>query len=462
MSKLYAPAKPNKKLNMPADKIEVANSIEAMGDAISKILMALVTLSSLKQQKWIESAIRKITAIQTAMALIAIMFQIYISFFREETPDTRTPEEQVLALLGFVVFRDGCVGYECVPSGECVPTSVFINIKYLLKYVVNNAQIRRVVETVKPDDNNSVEELHTFIAEKTTYLPEMFILFKHPEMDYDVLIRAGGLNGAEIKIWVKSSVDKATQNMKEILQKNIVASVKHNIMYLSVEHYYQRSIVISLTPLETAKYYNAEKVTHINKLMHKAFENNEKLSLMLYGVPGIGKTSAIKTALANTDAIIFSVEPEIMYDDLYKILRDVPDKKILLIEDISYSLKNDDDHEWENLLKILDSDIYDIAIITSNSNKLPPALIRSGRCDCKIKYNLPDETERWDIMSLLSQTYKYPPTDELVLHTENLTHADLNTLYRLAMLNGVSPDEYLPDFLISKRDFKDFDESEGM
>lgn len=125
-----------------------------------------------------------------------------------------------------------------------------------------------------------------------------------------------------------------------------------------------------------------------------------KLVCLFHGVPGSGKTSFV-TAIASEidyDIASFNFEPKTTDKDLNKLVSNLPEKTILLLEDMDCLFKErkeNDSHKnaitLSGILNILDglnSKEGMIVFITTNHKEFlyDPALIRPGRIDISLKF----------------------------------------------------------------------------
>ena len=458
-------ALPTKPKSANKDRTQHVPELDGISALLSTILMAMSELNSLSKSAKLESFIKKITVLQTVLCLVSIMSRIR-SMFVEEGESSLKPSDKILHEHGYLTMSEsenGGVGY-----GSYNPFSqaTFISLRHFLAYTTSNANVIHTIgASGTPGEDMSDVITSYVIGDKWALLKETVIIAKFPQYpDIKVAVLVGGADIDRIK-FISRKCDRldhmAICALSKDIQREILASIKENIVHLSMRHDYMSSMQMSLTPLEPAKYNDADKVSYLSKLLTTAFDRKEKLSAILYGLPGVGKSSTILTSLANSGALVFAIDDQIEYEDLHALIKDLPGDKVLLIEDLSSQGTGRDGSAFTDMLKILDSDMYSAAIMTTNSTKLPPALVRSGRCDIRIRFDLPDEPERSLIMHNLAKQYGYEPNANLIMLTDGLTHADLNALYRLASLHNISPDEYLPEYLKSHEDFRNFDEEGG-
>jgi len=129
-----------------------------------------------------------------------------------------------------------------------------------------------------------------------------------------------------------------------------------------------------------------------------------KISYMLTGVPGSGKTSLVKSiALKYSRKIyVLNFTKELTDEGLIELISEIKDDSILLIEDIdAYFIDRkpqDINISFSTLLNILDGTLVKgngtlIFITANNPDYIDSALIRPGRVDKIFKFNYPTMKE---------------------------------------------------------------------
>jgi len=155
----------------------------------------------------------------------------------------------------------------------------------------------------------------------------------------------------------------------------------------------------------------------LSDLAGKPFFDSVWLGYLLYGEPGTGKSSTIHAIAGELGLEIYDISlsnPNIDDHNLARMISDTPARCILLLEDLDcafpHSREDDSDDENEQdpnmpgpvlakskvtlsgLLNVLDSISSEegrVTFATTNHiENLDPALIRPGRMDVKIRYNL--------------------------------------------------------------------------
>ncbi len=187
------------------------------------------------------------------------------------------------------------------------------------------------------------------------------------------------------------------------------------------------SIFITFDNLFISNSIKKELDKNITKLLfdddfYQKYSVPQKLSILLYGNPGCGKTSTY-LAIANKYKLpIYIVKNEMLNDKNKNIIHDIPNRSIIVFEEIdTYSIKNrtettDNEKEkdgdksvnLQNFLELLDG-YYTlpnkaIIILTTNYlDKMDPAIIRKGRIDQSIELENPNAESIVNIFQ-----YHYP------------------------------------------------------
>ncbi len=190
--------------------------------------------------------------------------------------------------------------------------------------------------------------------------------------------------------------------------------------------------------------------------------------LLLYGPPGTGKTLIAKAVASESEANFVSIQgPEIMskfYGESEAKIREIFKKaeenspSIIFIDEIDAISAKRDDTTGEverrvvaQILSLMDGigSKNDVIVIgaTNRPNALDPALRRPGRFDRELLVNVPDQSERLEILQI--HTRRMPGIEDIDLEAiSKLTHgfvgADLAALAREAAMNTIR--ELIPKF----------------
>lgn len=200
-------------------------------------------------------------------------------------------------------------------------------------------------------------------------------------------------------------------------------------------------------------FYDKQLFDSIHSAMTGSFDKKIKTGILVYGAPGVGKTLAVFGAISEyPNALKFRVK-NTGYQEAKKFLSKIKAPKIVLIDDIDTAENSRKTAENAELLNFLDSDVYDIAIIILNDNKIMPPLVRAGRCDLKFFCENPDREKRIDIVKNLLNYYKLSSDghdnedlflEEFGTKTEGMVHADLHNIvknmvrYNVTLLEAVN------------------------
>lgn len=147
-----------------------------------------------------------------------------------------------------------------------------------------------------------------------------------------------------------------------------------------------------------------------NHEKYKKIGSNIPNGLLLYGHPGLGKTTFANEVLNNVDRkkyIIRKTKSDGNFMDyLSNIFEQAKNNQpaIILLDDLDKFSEDDNTRNSEELVTVqsLIDDIKkeNIFVIATANDKylLPPSLLRSGRFDIKIEIDYPDEKESYNII----------------------------------------------------------------
>ena len=233
-----------------------------------------------------------------------------------------------------------------------------------------------------------------------------------------------------------------------------VSSDKTLWIYINSEHGWDHigelnhrdidSIILPKHHLDTIIADVEEFRTHESKAWHEQFGIKYKRGYLLYGPPGVGKTSLI-TAIANhfkLHVYVLRVNKSKMSDQmLQQLIRNVSKDAIIVIEDIDAAFAGREGAGVESgaysmtfagILEALDgitSAQGRIVFMTTNHpEKLDPALVRPGRVDFSMEFKSADKEQ---IVRLLERFYPSMHIEQVkematkFLTRENVTIAEI-------------------------------------
>jgi ATP-dependent 26S proteasome regulatory subunit len=159
-----------------------------------------------------------------------------------------------------------------------------------------------------------------------------------------------------------------------------------------------------------------------------------KTGILLYGPPGLSKTSTALKVMKEFDVIRVRL-PNSGYSKVKQLLGYTGSKRIVLIDDADIADNSDKNEVNSELLNFLDSSTYDICIMIMNEVTVLPAIVRPGRMDLKLKCSHPDEALRSRIIAKLLSKYDYPAQDypTLLQDTDGMTHAEIHNVFKTAI-----------------------------
>ena len=169
-----------------------------------------------------------------------------------------------------------------------------------------------------------------------------------------------------------------------------------------------------------------------------------KRGVLLYGSPGVGKTTVGRALAHRLGNKFFLIDGTVIsgtqdfYQQIFRIFQGAKENapSILFIDDSDVLFEDSDESGlYRYLLTMLDGlaseDSADVTVIMTamNIGSLPPALVRSGRVELWLEMTLPDADARRAILAdRLAQCpdrLRKVELDPIVDRTEGLTGADL-------------------------------------
>ena len=147
-----------------------------------------------------------------------------------------------------------------------------------------------------------------------------------------------------------------------------------------------------------------------NKEKYKRIGSTIPHGLLLYGPPGIGKTTFSKEVINNVERKKFTIRKTksdgSFIDYMNNIFEQAKNNQpsIILLDDLDKFAEDDDTVNCEEFVavqslidNIKHEDVFVIAT-ANNSSILPNSLLRSGRFDIKIEIDYPSEKESYEII----------------------------------------------------------------
>lgn len=352
-----------------------------------------------------------------------------------------------------------------------VEADEFISMNLFFKYLLKEFDILEVYGKSE-GKGGDIDFFHACVASGSEYLPSMILLLRgkrgtaHSGVKFAVNV---SYRGDHIDIIGEYRNIKELEDFIHQLIAEYIDSFKGTMFNLKTKYSGTTSLSISTVCCERPKHFDANVLNKLETLCSRAIEKSDKLSILLYGPPGVGKTSMLNELVSRMDALVFNIEytPP---DSLVAFLQRIKTPKILIMEELDADDPEGADDKTERIakiLKLLDSSSFSIAIMTVNSTDLHPALVRSGRADLKVLFDLPDKDMRHSIIRELHYEYygsfpKYDTLKTLIKATVGFSHADISTLYRLSDLHGVDVSVYLSSFLEDRKRFNEFEHNDNV
>jgi len=360
-----------------------------------------------------------------------------------------------------------------------INTCEFIDMNTFLINFMKVFEIKAVMSAFKSDEENDYSDFMVGISEGKLF-GSYYILFKANVRGtmMPMAVSIEPMTDSATFYWKDSdsysagsdvlcmSYDDVREFVFRPILIEIMQSLKGKYLRIKGSQWSSNSYAIQMTPIDVPKYYDEEVVTDTINTIAQAVARKSKLSMLFYGHPGVGKTCALNRIISSLDAVVVNVgySPE---DRIVSLLNGITGAtKVLVIEEVDANGSNSrhKDEHVRNILTLLDSDCYDIVIMTANSTSLYAALIRSGRCDIKLKFDIPNPVKRASIVANVAKDYGMALKDEeisyMVSESEGMSHADLVSMIKLSALKGIWPTEYLAKFRQDIEDMKAFEEAE--
>ena len=228
---------------------------------------------------------------------------------------------------------------------------------------------------------------------------------------FNAMINDDNNIGMYLYVFGKKS-PKYTKEVKEIMEKDRIANSTNSIYVVNKagDGYDIVSMGFDARDIDTLVYSHGETdtiVKHLDKFIdsidfYKSKSIIYKTGILLYGEPGTGKSSIVKTLASKYGRNICQVNVASLKDidfNILKIMIEQDDEKyIVLFEDIDTIYLNREDatatdaNEYNNiinkLLQFLDSNTSPTDVIfiatTNHIERLDKAITREGRFDLKI------------------------------------------------------------------------------
>lgn len=467
---------------------ESNEDLKNLGMALTQITTALTILCPDDRPTKVRKLLEKIIMLQSIVSIIQIVTDIIrIKSNTIDKAPVLTIEKQKLFDFGFLV-EDTYAQDSLSSVGAQAELSLrsFINPEYLIRFLLNkNPDIEVYEASCKEKPYKNIRDSVLSHREKINITEYLLIIrdgVKINAKSGQYLFYIKPLQN-RITVMADSYSDRYLEFLSS-LQSEFMREFQGNLLRMFIDETYGRFVCMNVEELTHTDLSEPDKVAELKALITKALDTNQKLAILLYGRPGVGKSTTLQEAIINTNTLNISIDDQLSFNEINMLLKGSDCKKIILMEDIfeRYEVapieRNDEvvvyatrDHnagrgDKSQMLKLLDSDLYDIAVITSNTTRLPESLCRSGRVDLKIKFELPDEDKRVKIIDNLVRYYENNiasggsiPSREVIKlakMTAGLTHADLAAIFKLAMLSDISPIDYLPKFLQAKKEFDEF------
>jgi hypothetical protein len=435
----HAPIKAMSKRRDVKRAVYLANKATPILHEISTVMDRIIGEDRLNANPRLKYVYDRINSIRLFMSSTLGLYHMYGEYIGT-VEDFRVKERAVREM--FYIKNMNVSGDECINGTQCA-YDMFINSKMFLAHIATKYTIVAVMTEMKVEEENRVQD---FIADAMTgqVFGTTHIVIELP-LDNGTVVRVGICTRAMDKTLNLKWDNSASQtDVIEQLQADMLSSLKGK--YLTVGEHRWDSDLIAINTFEPdiPKFFIKDIANRISSICVKAFETKQKITILLYGKPGTGKTCALRAALKDMDCIIANIE-ESPTEGMIKLLTGVKSiNRIVVMEevdsgDIDATEKSE---KVRSILTFLDSSSFDVAIMTVNSVDIYSAILRSGRCDIKIKFDMPDCDHRVEIISsVYKEFFKGDIDQSLLLKLASMTNgfspADLTSWIKQVYLNSV-------------------------
>jgi predicted AAA+ superfamily ATPase len=218
-----------------------------------------------------------------------------------------------------------------------------------------------------------------------------------------------------------------------------------------------------------------------NAELAKKFDLNPKKGVLLYGPPGTGKTSIGRALACRLKGKFFQIDGTFVHENkgFFEGIQEIFERakqnapSVIFIDDSDVLFEND---VWFGLYRFLLTELdgleneknsgVTVIMTAMEVDKLPYALLRSGRLELWLELHLPDETARTEIlrhrMKNLHEHFHAVDITALVAETDGFTGADLRSvveqgknLYAHGFARGRNAGDPTPYFLAAARSVRE-------
>ena len=421
----------------------------------SSLLSALIGILTVfpKKFKSLEKFTIILTLMQTFIGFLKIIVQLILDFSNNNISEPAN----------MVNHRKFIKKYKCIDYDTIIfPYSILIDKNEFLKFLVSKYKILDAYA-----DNSSNESSLSKFLQEVSIGKNFHNYLIAIEIDKVIFIFEFKNSSNELQVYGTENSSDTRNNISTMMNKLIVKfmeTLKDKFLTIKGQLWDGYEFLnITSHGIKCPEFYNINTKNKLQNIITSSISNKDKSSILMYGPPGVGKTSTILAAIYQYPALLIKIDyvpSDVLISFLEKI-EGIP--KILVFEDIDIESKNSDKTpRIQSILHLLDSNCYDIAIITTNSLNLPSSLLRSGRCDIRIQFNKPNETESNEIIQKLNHKFKVVKSISDLIDIKplirNFSHADLYTACKNARIYKTTLLEYLPEFnqeIKSLNEYKD-------